>query len=286
MLLNMAIGGNFGGAVSDQIAFPQTMLVDYVHVYQRENTAEKFEAEFVDNFDGWQLVQVPFTSMARSATQHADAPDDGLTLTSVTGYGIEFADNAADSFMIDQVRVYVEDNDGIDDFVELGAPNGGDGNNDGIPDGQQSDVASLPNEESGSFITLDGDGKDLTEVKSSPAPATLPDGVASLPLGVIDFKVKGVNIGGIAVITLTVADTSVIVTDYYKQDSNGDWSAFTWNGTTGAKIIGNTIVLYLQDGGRGDADGQANGVIVDPGAPTFTYRYFFPILFQNYTPNP
>ena len=286
MLLNMAIGGNFGGAVSDQIAFPQTMLVDYVHVYQRENTAEKFEAEFVDNFDGWQLVQVPFTSMARSATQHADAPDDGLTLTSVTGYGIEFADNAADSFMIDQVRVYVEDNDGIDDFVELGAPNGGDGNNDGIPDGQQSDVASLPNEESGSFITLDGDGKDLTEVKSSPAPATLPDGVASLPLGVIDFKVNDVITGSIAVITLTVADTSVIVTDYYKQDSNGDWSAFTWNGTTGAKIVGNTIVLYLQDGGRGDADGQANGVIVDPGAPTFTYRYFFPILFQNYTPNP
>ncbi len=34
VLLNVAIGGNFGGTISDQLTFPQNTLVDYVRVYQ------------------------------------------------------------------------------------------------------------------------------------------------------------------------------------------------------------------------------------------------------------
>src|SRR5262249_33776479 len=41
----------------------------------------------------------------------------------------------------------------------------------------------------------------------------------------------------------------------------------TFDGTTGAEIQDNVITLHLVDGGRGDADGVANGVIVDPGGP-------------------
>ena len=107
MLLNMAIGGNFGGTVSDQLTFPQTMLVDYVRVYQAPDTAEVFEASFVDNFTGWQLLNAPFKAFDRSATQPANAPDDGLGLTEVWGYGFvmpEDSGRVAGEFKLDEVR--------------------------------------------------------------------------------------------------------------------------------------------------------------------------------------
>ena len=45
LLLNFAIGGNFGGAVDPANTYPQEYLVDYVRVYQGPDTAERFEAQ-------------------------------------------------------------------------------------------------------------------------------------------------------------------------------------------------------------------------------------------------
>ena len=113
LLLNAAIGGNFGGAISDQMTMPQDTLVDYVRVYQAADTAERFEASFVDNFTGWRKISIPFASFTRSAAQPAGAPSDGLTLTSVNGYGFIFPGDAAPTAAaravmtthIDQVRL-------------------------------------------------------------------------------------------------------------------------------------------------------------------------------------
>ncbi len=106
LLLNMAIGGNFGGAVSEDLTFPQEMVIDYVRVYQGPDTAERFEASFVDEFSGWQEVFVPFEAFSRSADQPAGAPDDGLTLTEVWGYGFKLPVNSATATaMLDQVRL-------------------------------------------------------------------------------------------------------------------------------------------------------------------------------------
>ena len=55
--------------------------------------------------------------------------------------------------------------------------------------------------------------------------------------------------------------------DSYYKVQNGSFFEFLFDGTDGAQINGNVITLTLVDGGRGDADGVANGVIVDPGAP-------------------
>jgi beta-glucanase (GH16 family) len=106
LLLNFAIGGNFGGAIDPAITFPQQMLVDYVRVYQGVNTSERFEATFVDDFTGWQKVTLPFEDFTRSADQPVGAPDDGLTLTDVWGYGIQMPDGTSGSFYLD--RVYLE----------------------------------------------------------------------------------------------------------------------------------------------------------------------------------
>jgi beta-glucanase (GH16 family) len=103
LLLNVAMGGNFGGPVGDDFSPPQSMAVDYVRVYQGPDSAERFEATFVDNVAGWQQVEIPFADFTRSAEQPAGAPDDGLTLTDVWGYGFEVPQGGM--VMLDQLRV-------------------------------------------------------------------------------------------------------------------------------------------------------------------------------------
>jgi len=107
LILNMAVGGNFGGTVSPDTTFPQEMLVDYVRVYQGPDTSERFEASFVDNFSGWQVVNLPFSSFTRSSQQPAGAPDDGLGLNEVWGYGFRLPDGGMKTGQIwlDQIRL-------------------------------------------------------------------------------------------------------------------------------------------------------------------------------------
>ena len=91
MLLNFAIGGNFGGAIDPDNSYPQEYLVDYVRVYQAPDTAERWETAFADTVAGWQRVTVPLgDNWSRSAEQPEQAPNDGLDLKEVWGYGFEF----------------------------------------------------------------------------------------------------------------------------------------------------------------------------------------------------
>ena len=74
----------------------------------------------------------------------------------------------------------------------------------------------------------------------------------------------------------------VDVNTYYKfgptpEDTSPHYYEFLFDGTTGAELLdldgdgdADKIVLHFVDGGRGDADLTANGVIVDPGAPGFS----------------
>ncbi len=107
MLLNAAIGGNFGGAIADDMTMPQDTLVDYVRVYQAPDTAERFEATFIDDFTGWRKVFIPFDAFTRSAEQPENAPNDGLTLTEVWGYGFSFPEDSDGIFHLDQVRLHI-----------------------------------------------------------------------------------------------------------------------------------------------------------------------------------
>jgi hypothetical protein len=54
----------------------------------------RFKTTFVDNFSGWRKITVPFRNFVRSADQAAGTPDDGLTLSSVNGYGFRFPSGA------------------------------------------------------------------------------------------------------------------------------------------------------------------------------------------------
>ena len=103
LLLNFAIGGNFGGAIDPDNVYPQEYLVDYVRVYQGPDTAERFETTFTDSSTEWQQVSIPLSEFVRSADQPEGAPDDGLGLTEVWGYGLDIPYTSVGS-MVDLVR--------------------------------------------------------------------------------------------------------------------------------------------------------------------------------------
>jgi RHS repeat-associated protein/uncharacterized repeat protein (TIGR01451 family) len=114
-------------------------------------------------------------------------------------------------------------------------------------------------------VVLDARGGRVENVRSLAAPPTGPG--TKLPYGLFAFDVTGVAPGAVAQVEM-VLPAGATPDSYFKQDpGTGHLSRFDFDGQTGAVISGNRVILHLRDGGRGDADGLANGVIVDPGGP-------------------
>jgi hypothetical protein len=103
--MNVAVGGTWPGYPDETTVFPQTMMVDYIRVYQAPDTAERFETIFMDDFTGWQLVTFPLADFTRSATQLPGAPDDGLTLSEVWGHGVNLEVLIGEAFFFDQMQL-------------------------------------------------------------------------------------------------------------------------------------------------------------------------------------
>jgi parallel beta-helix repeat protein len=186
------------------------------------------------------------------------------------------------SYARDNFPLVDNDSDCVSDKVEDGAPNGGDGNKDGVLDSDQDNVASLPNAADGRYVTLASPhGTQLVDVIAigNPSPGAPPSGVA-FPVGFFEFKVDGITAGGSTTVTLYLPQG---VETYYKYgptpDDPSDHSyEFLFDGTTGAEIIGQTVVLHLVDGQRGDDDVTANGVIVEPGGAAMSARRWLGFL--------
>lgn len=81
------------------------------------------------------------------------------------------------------------------------------------------------------------------------------------PDGLVSFQVNGLTPGGQVVVTLTFPAPFPPEAKYYKVDEFG----FHELSPPAAVINGNIVTLTLTDGGTGDGDNTANGVIVDPG---------------------
>jgi hypothetical protein len=147
--------------------------------------------------------------------------------------------------------------DGVPDWIRALAA--------GSPAATGSEFVALPSAVGNAVVTLDAGTHQLTNVHA----LTPPPGADSsaFPFGMFGFDVTGVAPGGSAdvQITLPAGDQP---SEYLKWDpTTGAITNFAFDGTTGATFDGNVITLHLVDGGRGDADGSANGVISDPGGP-------------------
>ena len=153
------------------------------------------------------------------------------------------------------------DADGVADAVEWGAPNGGDGNDDGTPDAEQANVTSLP--APGGYVTIAvPTGGTLANVSTSTAPVSpAPPTGATFPRGLVTFHVTGVTPGATVDVEVTFHGGPAL-TRYFKLH-DGAWEEFTDH----VAFAGNVVTLSLTDGGAGDDDDTANGVIVDPGGP-------------------
>ncbi len=82
--------------------------------------------------------------------------------------------------------------------------------------------------------------------------------------GLLRVVINGVEEGGSVDMTLTLPTEYDMATDFvFKWDAVNGWVSFPY--MVGASP--NEIVLTLTDGGSGDADGVANGQIVDPVGP-------------------
>jgi len=195
------------------------------------------------------------------------------------------------------------DDDGVSNEEEYG-PSGMDasydGNNDGLPDALQDNVASFSTFNGTGYVTMEApSGTQLNEVSAedNPSPADQPEDV-SFPLGFFKFTVSGLEAGGTVAINLYFPAELTPVT-YYKYAKTTDnpephWYEFLYNGQTGAVIEPGKISLHFKDGARGDEDLTENGNIMDIGGPGMKKttevesRPYFPAGYDAVTihPNP
>ncbi|HSR51915.1 MAG TPA: choice-of-anchor U domain-containing protein [Acidobacteriota bacterium] len=170
------------------------------------------------------------------------------------------------------------DFDGVPDLAEDEAPNQGDGNGDGTPDRNQRNVSTLRSVK-GDLLTLEAPpGVDLSDVAAQQPPPLDPEleGV-ELPSGLLGFSASGLAPGQSVALTLWMHTTTAQPDSYFQygptpQDPSSHWYEFLFDGDTGAEVFNDRVVLHFRDGGRGDADRSANGVILDPGGPAVDGR--------------
>ena len=185
------------------------------------------------------------------------------------------------------------DGDGVPQDVEDGAPNGGDGNADGVPDRDQDYVASLPNAADGRYVTLESpQDTQISDVRTlaNPSPGDAP-ATATFPFGFVAFEIVGIAPGSPVTVTLSLPLDPELGT-YWRygptpDDPSDHWYRFLFDGTTGAEIVHDPertrVILHLTDGLRGDGDLVGNGQIVEPGAPaTVPETVYLPVIARRH----
>ena len=146
----------------------------------------------------------------------------------------------------------------VDETVDL--------DNNGTPDIDQDNMKCVN--------TVVGDGqvgvKEGTNVTSIDSLSSIdPDTISDtenkpeeMPRGLISFKVKVDTAGDTAEVTVYLSDPAPSNAKWYKYDLINGWQDYSEHATFSADRT--SVTLVLKDGGFGDADGVANGIIVDP----------------------
>jgi hypothetical protein len=205
-----------------------------------------------------------------SASMLADTPTDfnisGLDQN--TDYDLYFVAQSGDPATFTDVTsasfTTLDDDDGVSANEEASAPNGGDGNDDGTPDSQQNDVASISTTEGGYATIVSVSGLSLSSVTENPTlPAPLPDG-AITPYGAFGFVANGVTTGATESFQLFLPyDRSITGALKWNSDTNA------WDTIGTVSNVGTTftvITFSIIEGGPYDSDASAT-TITDPIVP-------------------
>ncbi|MFO0902153.1 MAG: Ig-like domain-containing protein [Pirellulales bacterium] len=160
------------------------------------------------------------------------------------------------------------DLDGVPNSVESQAPQSGDADGGGVADALESNVASFKTTDNSQWLWINAP---TTAALSNVAAQTPPTAAgaavgATFPWGGAAMDIL-VTPGGQATLVLDSSSTATLNAYYQWKPSDNSWEWLGWNGQTGALPFSDHVDLTVKDGGRGDADGAANGVIVVRAAP-------------------
>jgi hypothetical protein len=168
---------------------------------------------------------------------------------------------------VTQINPEDSNGNGIPDDQEVDATS--DMDEDGILDIDQDTIKSVKTKGRKSQVSISFEGSDTVlaieylayqDPKSLNSPSNKPK---NFPFGLIDFRLLVAKPGDQAVITVYFSDRASKDGRWYKYDPiEGTWLDYSAYAEFGANR--KSITLLLQDGGIGDADGIANGIIVDP----------------------
>lgn len=112
----------------------------------------------------------------------------------------------------------------------------------------------------------------------SPPAGTAPAGV-SFPQGLFDFATNGCDAGSTITMVITYPQVLPPGTVYWKYGPTPTDHSYHWYQLP-ATIVGNTVTFSITDGGLGDDDLTANGIIVDQGGPGVPAATSIPTLSE------
>ncbi len=247
------------GPVRDSDGF--SGLIDEVRIWDRalpeELILSRMYAELHGNETGL-VVYYNFNNTTKDITGHGN---DGILM-----YKEEFVESvivAPDS-----------DQDGVSDLGEWG-PGGNDydfdGNDDGIPDWKQGNVASLHTYLLDRYVTVAVVPEvGLVDVIPVEGPGFTPGGYA-FPYGFFEFTLQFNSSRAATTVDLYLHDGQA-VNSYFNYGplpelKSPDWYEFLYDQQTGATLVENKVTLAFVDGLRGDHDLTADGTVVTMGGP-------------------
>ncbi|MGA2160033.1 MAG: choice-of-anchor U domain-containing protein [Dehalococcoidia bacterium] len=114
------------------------------------------------------------------------------------------------------------------------------------------------------FTTSAGSISGLTNLPPESMPCS--SGGFIFPYGMFSYSITNLAPGATATVTITTPTAIPMGSKFFKCQ-NGSLTDFT---QYVQQTDPNTFILTLKDGGQGDADGLANGTIIDPCGPAFT----------------
>ena len=164
-------------------------------------------------------------------------------------------------FVIDLNANGIADADEVDDTVDF--------NLDGIPDNYQPQIIKCVQASDGSVsIGIEKASSSAEEIESLEVidPDTISDTVnrpADLIFGLFAYRLRVTNPGDTATIRIYFSGDIFSSDVFYKYDTINGW--YDYSEHTTFNDDGQSITLEVKDGGFGDSDGLANGIIVDPG---------------------
>jgi len=164
-------------------------------------------------------------------------------------------------FVVDLNANGISDVDEVDDSVDF--------NLDGIPDNYQPQIIKCVQASDGSVsIGIEKASSSAEEIESLEIidPDTIADTVnrpSDLIFGIFAYRLRVSTPGDVATIRIYFSGDIFASDVFYKYDTINGW--YDYSEHTTFNDDGQSVTLEVKDGGFGDSDGLANGIIVDPG---------------------